>query len=181
MPCRLWQGLLHTYGGEPMLSLTDKEIMKASDSIDKALASATRENRGEIALRIVMVARNLNDHIADKIWKDIRPNEPRDINKVARFFNNIPQYKFISRFNTFLQASVSHFTPSEEGAERLMIKYYRYLLKLKKVMYDRYGVTILKNIDKFQAESSHFALSTCPTILLLDTENFIVEIKLLGL
>lgn len=132
-----------------MDNLTDREIMKASDSIDKALASATRENRGEIALRIVMVARNLNDHIADKIWKDIRPNDPRDINKVARFFNNIPQYKFISRFNTFLQASVSHFTPSEEGAERLMIKYYRYLLQLKKVMHDRYGVTILKNIDKF--------------------------------
>ena len=57
-----------------MQSLTDKEIMKASDSIDKALASATRENRGEIALRIVLIARNLNDHIADKIWKELRTN-----------------------------------------------------------------------------------------------------------
>ena len=30
-----------------------------------------------------------------------------------------------------------------------MIKYYKYLLQLKKVMHDRYGVSILKNIDKF--------------------------------
>ena len=136
-------------GDELMYSLTDKEIMKASDSIDKALASATRENRGEIALRIVMVVRNLNDHVADKIWKDLCPNDPRSINKVASFFSNIPQYKFIARFNKFLQASVSHFTPSEEGAERLMIKYYQYLLRLKKAMYDRYGIVILKNVDKF--------------------------------
>lgn len=30
-----------------MDSLTDREIMKASDAIDKALASSNRSNRGE--------------------------------------------------------------------------------------------------------------------------------------
>lgn len=132
-----------------MSNLTDREIMKASDAIDKALASATRNNRGEVALRIALVVRNLNDHIADKIWKEMRPGQQRDINKVARFFNTVSPYQFIARFNNFLQTSVSHFTPSEEGAERLLIKYYKYLLLLKKTMKDRYGITILKNISKF--------------------------------
>lgn len=77
-----------------MSNLTDREIMKASDAIDKALASATRNNRGEVALRIALVVRNLNDHIADKIWKEMRPGQQRDINKVARFFNTVSPYQF---------------------------------------------------------------------------------------
>ena len=35
-----------------MNSLTDKEINRASDGIDKALSTATRSNRGEVAFRI---------------------------------------------------------------------------------------------------------------------------------
>lgn len=132
-----------------MNSLTDKEINKASDSIDKALSTITRSNRGEVAFRILSVVRNLNDHIADKIWKDVRPDQKMDINKVASKFCSVRPYQFIARFDHFLRASVSHFTPSEEGAERLMIKYYRYLLQLKKAVYDRYGMIILRNIDMF--------------------------------
>lgn len=125
-----------------MNSLTDKEINRASDGIDKALSTATRSNRGEVAFRILSVVRNLNDHIAFKIWKDVRPDQKMDINKVASKFGNVRPYQFIARFDHFLRASVSHFTPSEEGAERLMIKYYRYLLQLKKAVYDRYGMII---------------------------------------
>ena len=64
-----------------MNSLTDKEINRASDGIDKALSTATRSNRGEVAFRILSVVRNLNDHIAFKIWKDVRPDQKMDINK----------------------------------------------------------------------------------------------------
>lgn len=62
-----------------MNSLTDKEINRASDGIDKALSTATRSNRGEVAFRILSVVRNLNDHIAFKIWKDVRPDQKMDI------------------------------------------------------------------------------------------------------
>ena len=132
-----------------MVDLTEKEIMKASEAIDKALLSTTRENRGEVAFRILSIVRNLNDHIADKIWKDMRPHQRMDINKVASKFGNLPPYQFIARFDKFLRASVSHFTPSEEGAERLMLKYYRFILQLKKALYDRYGIVIINNIDSF--------------------------------
>ena len=50
-----------------MDNLTDKEIKKASDAIDKAFAAMTRQNRGETALIILNAVRNLNDHIADKL------------------------------------------------------------------------------------------------------------------
>lgn len=130
-----------------MDALTDKEIMKASDAIDKAFAAMTKENRGETAQRILSVVRNLNDHIADKLWSKLNPNQPMDVNKVASKMTG--KYRFIAHFDKFLRASVSHFTPSEDGAERLLLKYYKYLLQLKKVVFDEYGMIILKNIGCF--------------------------------
>lgn len=132
-----------------MNSLTDKEIYRASETIDKALAAMNKTNRGEVAVRILSVVRNLNDHIADKVWSDLRPNNPMDINRVAKKFAGIKGYQFISRFDKFLRKSVSHFTPDEEGAERLLLKYYKYILQLKKLVYDRYKMDIIKNIDCF--------------------------------
>ena len=129
--------------------LNDKEIMKASNAIDKALDSINNENRGEVAVRILSVVRNLNDHIAYKIWHEEKPNQPMDLQKVASKYSQIGKYKFIARFDSFLRVSVSHFTPTEDGAERLILKYFNYLLKLKKVMRERYNVNILHNISNF--------------------------------
>ena len=130
-----------------MDALTDKEIMKASAAIDEAFAEMTPQNRGKISLRIVKLVRDLNDHIADKLWSNINPNQPMSLNKVASKMNG--KYRFISNFDTFLRASVSHFTPSEDGSERLLLKYYKYLLQLKKVVFDTYGMVILRNIECF--------------------------------
>ena len=127
----------------------DREIINASKVIDRALAKMNEENRGEEALNMLSVTRNLNDHIALKIWRDIEPAQPMSINKVARKLITRAPYQFIGRFDKFLQKSVSHFTPNEDGAERLSIKYYPYLLDLKKLMRRRYGIEILEKIDRF--------------------------------
>lgn len=132
-----------------MSQLTDREIFKASETIEKALSTITKENRGEIGVRILSVVRNLNDHIAYKVWHELRPEQPMDINKVASKFSTVGQYRFIAIFDSYLRKSVSHFTPSEDGAERLMLKYYQYILALKKLVYERYNYEIVKNIDCF--------------------------------
>jgi len=130
-----------------MDSLTDREIYKASDAIDKSFLTMTKQNRGETAQQILNTVRNLNDHIADKLWSDLYPQQKMDINKVASKMNG--KYKFIRVFDGFLRKSVSHFTPSEDGSERLLLKYYKYLLQLKKVVYDKYEMIILRNIGCF--------------------------------
>ena len=101
-----------------MQSLNDREISKASDVIDKALLTINAENRGEVAVRILSVVRNLNDHIADKIWKEINPTQPMGLQKVASKFSTIRNYRYIAQFDKYLRKSTSHFTPSEDGGER---------------------------------------------------------------
>ena len=131
------------------MDTNDKEIMNASRVIDRALSKMNEENRGEEALNMLNVVRNLNDHIALKVWRQIEPNQPMDINKVAKKLINRNPYQFIGRFDKYLRKSLSHFTPNEDGAERLSIKYYPYLFNLKKLMRDNYGVEILENIHCF--------------------------------
>jgi GTPase SAR1 family protein/energy-coupling factor transporter ATP-binding protein EcfA2 len=130
---------------------SDKEIIKASESIDRALLRLTKETRGEFSVNILSSVRTLNDHIAYKLYKDLYPEKEPRINKVAGQFMNISvrEYKFISSFNKFLQKALSHFVPTEDGGERLMIKYYKYLLRIKKLIKDLYNRDILINIDNF--------------------------------
>lgn len=75
------------------MTITDKEILNASDAIDRALSRMDETNRGETAVNILSVVRNLNDHVAWKVWKDLEPN-PSDriaINNVAKEFINKPE------------------------------------------------------------------------------------------
>ena len=57
--------------------------------------------------------------------------------------------KYIERFHYFLQITKSHYVESDDGAERLMLKYYKYLVKLKITMKSKYGIEILSNINLF--------------------------------
>lgn len=53
------------------------------------------------------------------------------------------------KFHSFLQSSVSHYTPNEQGAELLMLKYYEYLIKTKSLMKEKYNFNILDNLSDF--------------------------------
>lgn len=125
------------------------EISRINNAIEEDLDEITLENRGKIARRILKSTRDLNDNVAYKIYKKFYPNEGVSLKNVAKKFVNIKGYKFIYNFDHYLQKVVSHFTPSDDGAERLLIKYYEYLLKLKSAMKKLFDVDILNNIDKF--------------------------------
>ena len=48
-----------------------------------------------------------------------------------------------------LQKSVSHYTVDKDGSERLMLKYYEYLLKIKIYLKKTLNMDLLENIDNF--------------------------------
>lgn len=56
--------------------------------------------------------------------------------------------RFIAKFHHYLQKVVSHYVPSEDSAERLLLKYYENLLCLKRYAFDKFGLTILANLSK---------------------------------
>ncbi len=132
-----------------MIILTDEEIKNASNIIDKNLERLNDDNRGEISTNILNAVRNLNDNIAYKIWNDKFPNKPMNINKVASKFTSVSGCQFIAQFDKCMRKSLSHFTPSEEGAIFLLSKYYKYIYQLKQAMKEIYNTDIIKNIDLY--------------------------------
>lgn len=56
---------------------------------------------------------------------------------------------FLAKFHKYLQMVASHYIQEEENSERLMLKYFEYLLRLKKYLKDTYNIRVLENIKDF--------------------------------
>jgi hypothetical protein len=56
---------------------------------------------------------------------------------------------FVTRFHTLLQPSASHYTFDGDTSERLMLRYYECMLRLRTLLRDQTGVGILRNLESF--------------------------------
>ncbi|MCE9786304.1 ATP-dependent DNA helicase [Shewanella chilikensis] len=73
-------------------------------------------------------------------------------NKVAPaldFVKRDGKLNFLSKFHKLIQKSASHYTLDGDTSERLMLKYYEYLLRTRNLLCDRYNISLLKNLEKF--------------------------------
>lgn len=124
---------------------TDKVICKNIDRFDAS-------ERGLLSQNILAQLRNFVEYIAQKICSngiDIDPNNYGQKKESWELIQQQNQYRFLFKFHSLLQKSVSHYTLDEGGSERLMLKYYEYLLKIKTFLKDTYGMDVLNNIDDF--------------------------------
>lgn len=130
------------------------KILTVCDNIDKNLILPTNE-RGFISQNILKRLRDLLEYTFQKIYSS---NEAIDINQDEKSVNkNAVKYVksqggkflFLIRFYNMLQKSVSHYTLSENSSERLMLKYFIFLVEIKFFLKDSYNIEILKNLHKF--------------------------------
>lgn len=77
---------------------------------------------------------------------------------------------FVTRFHKLLQPSVSHYTFDGDTSERLMLRYYEYLLRLRKILHDISDVDILDNLESFPLNQDP-ALTEYHTKIALAIEN----------
>ena len=137
------------------------EIDRKINDIDKviceniALIDFAGVTRALISQNLLGQSRNLVEHIAVKIsgqGADIDVNWDT-IQAAKEFIRRDNKYLFLRQFHTFLQESKSHYTPDSEGAERLVLKYYRYYLQLRTLMQNEYQMKILENLEKFPVDT----------------------------
>jgi hypothetical protein len=62
------------------------------------------------------------------------------------------QYRFLSRLHKLLEASASHCTLGGDASERLMLKYYEYLLRIRTLLKDSCGIEVLTNLESFPVD-----------------------------
>ncbi|NKY05308.1 AAA family ATPase, partial [Gordonia polyisoprenivorans] len=59
------------------------------------------------------------------------------------------RFRLLARFHDLLQSSASHYTLDKDSSERLMLKYYEYLIRTRKLVHDELGIAILNNLEQF--------------------------------
>ena len=59
------------------------------------------------------------------------------------------KFRFLWKFHDFLQISVSHYTPDENASERLMLKYYDYLIDIRSYLDKEFNIKTLQYLDLF--------------------------------
>jgi len=117
------------------MSDIDKAILDTNNVICKNIELMTKEERGFLSQNILSQLRNFVEYIIQKIYfsENADPNNFEEKKKATDYLKSEYSKKniFLKKFHDLLQKSVSHYTCDENGSERLMIKYYEYLLKLK--------------------------------------------------
>lgn len=108
-------------------------------------------DRGFLSQNILAQLRNLVEGII--VWADLKDGTAEfDYEQVApakRRLKSDAKFEALTRFHQQLQPSVSHYTLEPDSSERLMLKYYEYLLRTRDLARTQLGIQILSNIDLF--------------------------------
>ncbi len=129
----------------------DKKILNINKVICRHIDNLDFLERGEVSQDILSQLRNFVEHIMLKFYangKDIDDSYD-NICLAIEYVKSRGDLKILRRFHKYLQIIASHYTLDEENSERLMLKYYWYLLKIKILIRDRFSFEILDNLDKF--------------------------------
>lgn len=132
----------------------EKEITYISNVIEKNIEYYEQiKDKGFLSENILAQLRNLIEDVAILI-NNRENNQSLDtqyenISPSLDFLKGKSKYKFILDFYNFLKGTSSHYTPSEDGAEKLVAYYFRYICLTKKLLHSDYNIEIIKNIDKF--------------------------------
>ncbi|XSG86566.1 MAG: ATP-dependent DNA helicase [Methylohalobius sp. ZOD2] len=68
------------------------------------------------------------------------------------FVRSNAKFNFLSKFHKLIQKSVSHYTLDGDASERLMLKYYEYLHRIRSLLHDYCGIEVLANLERFPVD-----------------------------
>ncbi len=129
----------------------DAKILDIDKVICKNIDVFKCTERGLLSQNILSQLRNFVEHISLKIYANGRDidNTYQNIEKANDYIKTKGNLRFLSKFHRLLQISASHYTLDEENSERLMIKYYEYLIRIKDFLNSTYNIEVLNNIEDF--------------------------------
>ena len=130
----------------------DKAIYDTNKVICDNISKFDFSERGLLSQNILAQIRNFTEYVVIKAFLGEQDVDPYnyDINVSAlKQMKCKADLRFLYRFHEMLQKSVSHYTLDEDASERLMLKYYEHLLKIKVHLKQTYNMEVLENIQDF--------------------------------
>ncbi len=127
----------------------DNQINISNVAICNIIDKFEGDERGFLSQNILDKLRTFVEAISVKAYWSDEYSYNIFQNEAKLYVKSIAKFKFLSKFHKFLQKTISHYLPDEENSERLMLKYYEYLLRIKSLLKNNYGIDVLENINKF--------------------------------
>ena len=129
----------------------EESIKKIDSVICRHLDEIENNSRGAISQDILEQLTKFVNHIMLKFYANGQeiPITAENIAKATEFAQVNSDLYTLYKFHNYLEVVTTQYTLDEDGSERLMLKYYQYLLEAKNLLSHYYGIEVLHNIDKF--------------------------------
>jgi hypothetical protein len=132
------------------MSSVGDQIRSADKAICRNIA-ALADQRPLLSQNILAQLRNLVEGVAVRLHLGSSAHEFKydAIKPALAFVRGKAQFNFLGKFHKLLETSASHYTLDGDASERLMLKYYEYLFRIRSLLQDRCGIVVLTNLENF--------------------------------
>lgn len=135
------------------MATVDQQIQSAADAISSNIAVLSHD-RALLAQNILSQLRNLVEGVAVRLHAGGGDGQFQ-YDLVGAAMSHVAgqgKINFVSRFHKLLQISASHYTMGGDPSERLMLKYYDYLHRIRDLAGAQLGLSILGNLEDFPVD-----------------------------
>lgn len=133
---------------------TVQQQVHSADNVICQNIARTASDRGLLSQNLLSQLRNLVEGLI--VWAHVRdPHAEFAYDQVGPALETVKataKFRLLSRFHGLLQASASHYTLDADPSERLMLKYYEYLIRTRDLARAEMGATILANLEQFPVD-----------------------------
>lgn len=133
---------------------TEQQIMNAAGHISKQITKLKNDSpteRGFYSEGMLDALRNLVEGVATALDVGLDAFYDYEVFKAAvkAIGQGSKDESKVFAFHKLLQISKSHYSMDENAAERLMLKYFDYLIDIRRICADRLNLSILSNLEDF--------------------------------
>lgn len=130
-----------------------EQIQSANEAICRNIESLA-DQRSLLSQNVLAQLRNLVEGVAVHLHTGSSNAEFHysAIGPALAFVRSKAKFNFLGRFHRLIQKSASHYTLDGDASERLMLKYYEYLHRIRSLLQDSCGLAVLANLEDFPVD-----------------------------
>ncbi|WP_178861931.1 ATP-dependent DNA helicase [Thiomicrorhabdus cannonii] len=130
-----------------------KQILSANEVICQNIELLANQ-RGLLSQNVLSQLRNLIESVAVLLHTRSPSTEFNyaAIEPGLSFVRSAAKLNFLGKFHKLIQISASHYTLDGDASERLMLKYYEYLLRIRSLLKDDFDIEVLANLEVFPVD-----------------------------
>lgn len=130
---------------------TVNQQIQSTDKVICRNIEVLADQRGLLSQNVLSQLRNLVEGVAVRLYTGSPDAEftYAAVEPGLAFVKSKANFNFLGKFHKLIQGSASHYTLDGDASERLMLKYYEYLYRIRSLLQDTCNVSVLANLEAF--------------------------------